>query len=151
MRAHSRAGDETACAAGTLRRASRSLTRLYDAHLARAGLTTTQFSILRTVQRCGGRMPLTGLAAELVFERTSLYRALAPLGRAGLLSLRPGTDRRAREVTLTRRADRSIARAMPHWEAAQRAVLTRLGHGAWSDLAARLGQLTAIARSARPQ
>src|SRR5262249_60891824 len=70
MRAHSRAGDETACAAGTLRRASRSLTRLYDAHLARAGLTTTQFSILRTVQRCGGRMPLTGLAAEPLFERT---------------------------------------------------------------------------------
>ena len=140
--------DQTACAAGTLRRASRSLTRLYDTHLARAGLTTTQFSILRSVQRHGGRMALSQLADELVFERTSLYRALTPLRHGGLVTLRAGTDRRAKDVALTARAHQCITAASRHWAAAQRSVLERFGHAAWPAFASRLGYLTAIAHSA---
>src|SRR5262245_11267394 len=143
--------DPTACAAGTLRRASRSLTRLYDAHLARAGLTTTQFSILRTVQRHGGRMALSQLADDLVFERTSLYRSLMPLRRGGLVTLRTGSDRRAKDVLLTARAQRCIKAASRYWAAAQRTVLERFGRAAWPAFASQLGYLTAIARSARPE
>jgi len=135
------------CAAGTLRRASRSLTRLYDVHLARVGLTTTQLSILRTIQRHGGRMPLAQLALDLVFERTSLYRALSPLRRGRLLTVRTGSDRRAKDVVLTPRARRRIAAAMPHWAAAQQLVLDRFGRAAWLPFAEQLGYLTAIARS----
>src|SRR5262249_44557429 len=126
---------DTPCAAGTLRRASRSLARLYDVRLGKAGLTTTQFSILRTVQRRGGRMPLAELAADLVFERTSLYRALAPVRRAGLVTVCDGADRRAKDVALTPRGERRIAAAMPRWIEAQRAVLDRFGVGAWQTLA----------------
>jgi DNA-binding MarR family transcriptional regulator len=139
----------TPCAAGVVRRASRSLTRLYDDHLARAGLTTNQFSILRTLQKNGGRMRLASLSTELVFERTSLYRALAPLRRAGMVTVRSGTDRRAHEIALTARAKRCIDKAMPHWAAAQQVVLEQYGAAAWSTLAAQLGALTAIARSER--
>jgi DNA-binding MarR family transcriptional regulator len=138
---------DTPCAAGTLRRASRSLARLYDAHLGRAGLTTTQFSVLRSLQRRGGRAPLGALADELVFERTSLYRALGPLRRARLLAFRRGSDRRVKDVVLTARAGRRIAAALPHWLAAQRAVLDGFGSDAWHDLAARLGRMTALART----
>jgi DNA-binding MarR family transcriptional regulator len=138
---------ETPCAAGTLRRASRSLARLYDAHLGRAGLTTTQFSVLRSLQRRGGRAALGALADELVFERTSLYRALGPLRRAGLLTFRRGSDRRVKDVVLTAKAGRRIAAALPHWIEAQRAVLDRFGSDAWQDLAARLGRITALGRA----
>jgi DNA-binding MarR family transcriptional regulator len=137
----------TACAAGTLRRAARSLTRLYDAHLSPAGLTTTQFSILRTLQRHGGSMPLSTLAEDLVFERTSLYRVLAPLRNAGFVTVRPAADRRAKNVVLTPRAHRRIASAMPYWTAAQRIVLRGFGPTGWPDLAGRLEQLTAMALS----
>jgi DNA-binding MarR family transcriptional regulator len=136
------------CAAGTLRRASRSLARLYDSHLAHAGLTTTQFSILRTLQRHGGRAPLAGLADELVFERTSLYRALAPLGRAKLIAFHAGADKRSRHVVLTAKGTRVIAAALPRWAAAQRAVVNEFGAGAWHDLAGKLVDMTAIARAA---
>lgn len=136
------------CAAGTLRRASRSLTRFYDAHLSSAGLTTTQFSILRTLQRRRGRAPLSELATALVFERTSLYRALAPLRREGLISIRDGADRRAKNVALTPKGERRIAAAMPHWIAAQHAVLGRFGAAAWGRLATQLHHLTAVARVA---
>jgi DNA-binding MarR family transcriptional regulator len=141
--------DTVPCAAGTLRRASRSLARLYDLHLASAGLTTTQFSILRTLQRRGGCVPLAELGDLLVFERTSLYRALAPLRRAGLVAVRAGADRRAKDVVLTRRGDRRTARAAPHWMTAQRAVLGRVGRAEWIDLASRLGLLTTAARDAQ--
>jgi len=133
-----------------VRRASRSLTRLYDEHLAQAGVTTTQFSILRTLQRNGGSMPLSDLAADLVFERTSLYRALSPLRRSGLVTIRSAADRRAHDVALTARATRRIDQALPHWAAAQRMVLDRFGADAWSKLAVRLGHLTTIARAGVP-
>jgi len=147
MRREERLIGQTACAAGTLRRASRSLTRLYDAHLARAGLTTTQFSILRTIQRDGGRTALARLASVLVFERTSLYRALAPLRRERLVTITTSTDRRAKDVALTPRANRRIAAATPHWAAAQRVVLDRFGRTDWPAFADRIGDLTEIARS----
>jgi DNA-binding MarR family transcriptional regulator len=140
--------DLTACAAGTLRRASRSLTRLYDAHLSRVGLTTTQFSILRNIERHGARVALSEMADELVFERTSLYRALLPLRRSRLVALRAGGDRRAKEVTLTVRGAKKIATALPHWSTAQAAILHELGPATWQDLAGRIGHLTAIARAA---
>ena len=151
MTRHSHAIEDTACAAGVVRRASRSLTRLYDDHLAVAGVTTTQFSILRTLQRNGGCMSLAALAADLIFERTSLYRALSPLRRAGLVTVRSGTDRRAHDVALTARATRRIDQAMPHWAAAQQMVLERFGEDAWSKLAVRLGDLTSIGRAGFPR
>ncbi len=140
---------QTACAAGVVRRASRSLTRLYDDHLARAGVTTAQFSILRTLQRCGGRMSLADLVHDLVSERTSVYRALSPLRRRGLVIVRRGRDRRAHNVALTARGERCIDEALPHWAAAQQMVLDQFGAAAWSTLAVKLRALTAIARSAR--
>jgi DNA-binding MarR family transcriptional regulator len=140
--------ENTPCVAGTLRRASRSLARLYDAHLGRAGLTTTQFSILRSVQRRGGRAPLAVLVEDLVMERTSLFRALAPLQRARLVAVRAGADRRSKDVCLTARATARIADAMPHWIEAQRIALRELGQDDWHDLARRLKPLTDGARAA---
>jgi DNA-binding MarR family transcriptional regulator len=139
--------DQMACAAGTLRRASRSVTRLFDTHLARAGLTTMQFSLLRTVERYGGRLPLAHLAEELVFERTSLYRALTPLRRAGLIDVRSAADRRAKDVVLTARARTRIEAALPHWAEAQRAVIGPFGAHAWPELASTLAHLTTVARA----
>ena len=134
------------CAAGTLRRASRSLVRLYDSHLAGAGFTTTQFSILRTLQRHRRPMALTRLADELVFERTSLYRALEPLRRERLIGIQAGRDRRVREVVLTTRGRHHIARALPSWKAAQRAILGPFGVSAWRSLSGQLGEIARLAR-----
>jgi len=141
-------GEDVPCAAGTLRRASRSITRLYDTHLTHVGLTTMQFSILRMLERRGGTAPLATLAETLVFERTSLYRALGPLRRARLVTLVSGKDRRATNVVLTPRARRRIASAVPHWMAAQRAVLGCFGVRAWRRLAGDLGLITRLARVA---
>src|SRR6185437_11279392 len=95
------------CAAGTLRRATRSVARLYDSHLALAGLTTTQFSLLVALERRSKPTPLSELAAEQVFERTSLYRALTPLEREGLIAFGAGRGRQ-KVVSLTAKGSRRI-------------------------------------------
>jgi DNA-binding MarR family transcriptional regulator len=135
------------CAAGTLRRASRSVSRLYDRRLARAGLTNTQFSILRALERNEQPIALSHLAQELVFERTSLYRALEPLRREELITIAAGSTGRAKEVALTRRGRARIAKALPFWQEAQDAFLEQFGRSAWSTLAANLDEIVATARN----
>lgn len=144
--APSAAASSLTCAAGTLRRASRAVSRRYDVLLANAGLTTTQFSLLSALQRHGEPISLTALADEQVLERTSLYRALSPLSRAGLVRLIGEKGRRAKEVELTARGRQRIARALPHWQKAQNEFLEQFGRSAWHRLSA---QLIAIARPNR--
>jgi DNA-binding MarR family transcriptional regulator len=111
--------------------------RLYDEHLGRAGLTTAQFSLLRTLERRDEPVPLSELAEEHVYERTSLYRALEPLTRQGLITVTPGRGR-SKQARLTARGARQVAKALPHWQDAQNAFLREFGHSAWSTLATHL-------------
>lgn len=134
------------CAAGTLRRAARSIARVYDTHLAKAGLTTTQFSILRALERRGAPVPLSSLAEELVFERTSLYRALQPLQRARLISFATRGARGAKTIALEAEGRRRIARAQKYWIDAQSAFMARFGERAWKAMSAQLGDIVAVAR-----
>jgi DNA-binding MarR family transcriptional regulator len=133
------------CAAGTLRRATRSIARVYDARLAPVGLTNTQFSILRAIERRDGPVRLTELADELVFERTSLYRTLEPLERDGLVEL-THVGRRAKQVALTAKGARRSAKALSLWMAAQEEFVGQFGRAAWNDLAGQLREIVDIAR-----
>jgi DNA-binding MarR family transcriptional regulator len=136
-----------ACAAGTLRRATRSVARLYDGRLGRAGLTNTQFSILRALERHEQPVALSQLAQELVFERTSLYRALEPLRREGLITIGARSTGRAKETALTRRGHARIAKALPYLQEAQDAFLEQFGRSAWTTLAANLAEIVDAARA----
>jgi DNA-binding MarR family transcriptional regulator len=133
------------CAAGTLRRATRSIARLYDARLAGVGLTTAQFSILQSLARATEPVPLSELADEQVYERTSLYRTLTPLQQQKLIVIRAGRGR-AKVVSLTALGAKRIAAALPHWEEAQDEFLARYGNSAWGMLAAQLGRVVEAAK-----
>lgn len=138
-------GAASKCAAGTLRRATRSIARVYDARLAGAGLTTTQFSLLRAIDRRGGPVRLAELADELVFERTSLYRTLEPLARDGLIVV-TNAAAHAKQVALTAKGARRVEQALPLWMAAQEEFLERFGRAAWIAMAAQLVEIVDIAR-----
>ncbi|MBF5044612.1 winged helix-turn-helix transcriptional regulator [Aggregicoccus sp. 17bor-14] len=117
-----RSGDEasaTVCNCLALRQAARRVTQHYDSVLAPTGLRTTQYSLLtRLVRR--GPMTIQELSADLVMDRTTLGRNVLPLERDGLLTIRPGaTDRRRRELHVTREGAARQARAARYWEQAQ--------------------------------
>lgn len=124
------------CTCFRLRRTARSVTKLYDAHLAPAGLTLTQYSLISTLARAFPDAPPTvhEFSAMLNMDRTTMTRTLKPLIAARLVKLAAGEDRRRKEVQLTPAGREMFARAKPLWRAAQDEMLARLGQPRVAEL-----------------
>ena len=134
------------CACHNLRRTSRAVTQVFDAHFEQIGLKTTQFTVLAALSyESEGRPTVTHLARVLVLEQSSLSRNLAVLERQGLLVLEPGEDKRERIVILTRAGRTLLARGYPVWKQAQAAVAGALGP---ADFDVQLRSLRRMARAA---
>jgi DNA-binding MarR family transcriptional regulator len=107
------------CNCLALRQAARQVTQLYDRFLAPAGVRATQYSILAKLKR-QGPMTINALAADLVMDRTTLGRNVLPLQRDGLIAIgRSKTDRRSKELSLTRAGATRFAAASAAWARAQ--------------------------------
>lgn len=115
------------CAHYNLKRATRAVTRLYEAALGDVGLTITQFTLLIAASMAGP-VAMGHLAEELVMDRTTLSRNLRPLGARGLVVVDPGEhDHRARIISVTDEGERLLARAHPRWRVAQDRVVATFG------------------------
>jgi DNA-binding MarR family transcriptional regulator len=134
------------CACEGLRRAARAVSKVYTRALAGVGLTATQLAIL-VATRLHGSLPLSRLAQGLHLDRTSLYRAVRPLERNGLLGLGAGRTQRERVATVTVRGERVLQEALPIWESTQRRFVDALGPRAWTALSSGARQAVAVARS----
>jgi DNA-binding MarR family transcriptional regulator len=128
-----------ACACTTLRKASRAVSRLYEDRFVQTGMTITQFSVLRALDRQPDQ-PLSRLAEAMVMDRTSLYRLIAPLEREGFLKIAAGSGR-ARIASMTQQGRAAMDRAAPVWDAAQSAFLEQFGRMEWAQLEAILAKV----------
>ncbi|QPF87386.1 MarR family transcriptional regulator [Bradyrhizobium genosp. L] len=109
-----------ACHCNAMRKASRQITRFYDAHLEPAGLRVTQFLTLAALKELG-RAAIHPLAERLDIERTAMGKMLGFLERDGLIRLRPSpSDGRSRLIELTDKGRRLHDEASPLWHEAQR-------------------------------
>ena len=108
------------CNCNAMRKASRQITRFYDAHLEPTGLRITQFLTLATLNEVGSAA-VNALAERLDIERTAMGKMLGFLERDGLINIRPSpTDGRSRLVELMQKGRRLHAEASPLWREAQR-------------------------------
>ncbi len=123
----------TVCTCGRLRMASRRVSRIYDRHLAPAGIGIAQYGLLATVANNDGAS-VTALATLLEMERTTLTRNLQPLEREALVSIGQGTDHRTRSVKITDEGRAVLKKARPLWHEAQNAVEAALGGPALKNL-----------------
>lgn len=98
----------------------------YDAALAPLGVTVAQYSLLT---RIGGAaaLSLSELGARLELDRSTVGRNVRVLERMGLVRIETGEDQREAALSLTGRAERLLADALPRWQAAQRKIETKLG------------------------
>lgn len=108
------------------RQLSRHLSRHYDAELAKAGLKTTQYSLLTHVIAIGPVAP-GELAKRMSLDASTLSRNLQPLIDAGLIVREAGADARSRRLSITAMGEARQAEARRHWKAAQTAVNQMLG------------------------
>ncbi len=102
------------------------MTRVYDRHLAAAGLTLSQYSVLSKLARRPA-LAMRQLAGAMGMERTTLTRSLAPLAERRLVALVSGEDRRSKLVSLTPDGLALLGLARCHWQTAQEEVVRRLG------------------------
>lgn len=72
------------CNCFAVRKASRQISRLYDSHLAPAGLRITQFLTLAALEEVGS-IPVNALAERLDIERTAMGKMV---GIPGMRRLR---------------------------------------------------------------
>jgi DNA-binding MarR family transcriptional regulator len=114
------------CTNFKLRQLVRRVSQRYDAEMAKAGLKTTQYSLLSHVLRLGPLRP-GDLAAAMIMDASTLTRNLKPMVAAGWLEITPGDDGRSRLVHLTPAGRDKRAEAQRHWKVAQDSLNQALG------------------------
>jgi DNA-binding MarR family transcriptional regulator len=107
------------CNCNAMRKASRQITRFYDAHLEPVGLKITQFLILAALAEAGSAT-VNALAERLDVERTAMGKMVGFLEKDGLVSIKPSPeDARFRVIELTPEGHILHETASPLWIAAQ--------------------------------
>jgi DNA-binding MarR family transcriptional regulator len=109
-----------------LRQLMRRVAQHYDAEMGKAGLKTTQFSLLTAVDKLGPLQPNV-LARTLGLQASTLTRNLKPLVAAGFLELGPGSDGRSRRVAITDAGRAKRGEAQRLWKVAQLELNRLLG------------------------
>ncbi|GAA6119323.1 MarR family winged helix-turn-helix transcriptional regulator [Acidovorax sp. FG27] len=109
-----------------LRQVTRLVTQRYDAEVAKAGLKTTQYSLLSHVLAMEPVRP-GELAQAMRMDASTLTRNLRPLQDAGWVEVAAGDDARSRSVQLTESGRAKRQEAQRHWRIAQQALNERLG------------------------
>jgi DNA-binding MarR family transcriptional regulator len=123
----------TPCLCTALRRASRAVTRLYDAELRGTGLRVTQYALLSLLSR-SGEVRQGELGEMACIDETTLTRSLRPLEKSGWVALRAGADRREKLVTITEQGKAKLEQARPAWSKAQERMRRALPGGTWESL-----------------
>lgn len=133
------------CACYQVRKAARAVTKLYEEVLRSIGLRATQFSLLMAT-RVMGPVTVVKLAQVTVMDRTTLTRNLQILEKRGLIEIKPGEDRREREVALTASGMEVLTKAVPLWEEAQERVKKALGEEKLGNLMSGLSEMISLLR-----
>jgi DNA-binding MarR family transcriptional regulator len=113
------------CTCARMRKLTRRLTRIYDAHLAAQAIKVTQYSLLANA--ASGERTLSELAAELEMDRSTLSRNLAPLAAQGWVEISVGADTRSRSIRVTAAGRRKLKAVLPLWRKAQCEIESLLG------------------------
>lgn len=133
------------CACYKVRKAARAVTKLYEEVLRPIGLRATQCSLL-VATRILGPVTVVKLAQTAVMDRTTLTRNLKILEKRGLIAIKPGEDRREKEVTLTASGMEILAKAVPLWEEAQDRIRQGLGEEKMHSLMDDLSEMISLAK-----
>lgn len=144
----SRAADPS-CTCFLLRKLTRRVTRAYDSAIAPAGLTITQYSLLRHLQRDPGQS-VSALAQGMGMDRTTLLRTLRPVIASGWARHGERAAGRSAELELTAKGSERLRVAHPLWARAQGDLRERLGPLHTADLHALLAASLAAFDKAPP-
>lgn len=121
------------CTCFLLRKLTRRVTQAYDRAIAASGLTITQFSLLRHLERKPG-ISVSTLAQRMGMDRTTLVRTLKPVVQAGWARYGEQGAGLSAALELTAKGAERLKVAVPLWSRAQSELRTQLGAANTEDL-----------------
>ncbi len=130
----------TPCNCLNLRRASQSITKVYDRLLEPSGLKISQYSLMKCIKRLAP-VNVSDVAIELKLDRTTLVRNLKPLEEKGFLSDIAPEGSRNRQLILTDKGKKTFEMAHVLWQNAQDHVKECLGQEDLDTLMALLNRI----------
>ena len=122
-----------------LQKVNRTVTRFYDRHLSKIGITVSQFYILVKISLSKG-VNCTQISKELCLDRTTLTRNLKPLLRDNLVKLVELDDRRVKSYVLTESGHKTIERCKEVLENAYHKIMENTGKRLYERLFKNLNQ-----------
>ena len=132
------------CASLNFRRTARAITQLYDRELLRAGIRSTQFTILVAIAKIQPT-PIHTLSSILVIDPTTLTRSLRLLEKEGLIVVSKRSSKRQRLVRLTPQGERALAKTLPLWRQIHRRFVDAVGSDYWMNFRNDLERLAHVA------
>ncbi len=138
------------CVCFQLRRASRAITKLYDAALLPSGIRSTQFALLVAIAK-KDLITISSLGKILVIDNTTLSRSLRKLEKAKYISIIEGADGRERLVHLSPKGVAVLQKSLPYWKKIQDQVVSELIHPNWGNIQKSLDKIKTVAeQTAQP-
>jgi len=121
------------CACFNSRKLARTITGYFDKKIKKAGINSTQFTLLAAVNYLQP-ISINNLSEQLVMDRTTLSRNINVLEKGGLCKSEPGReDKRQREISLTKKGMNTLERAYPLWKEAQNHFYSFFGEDEWKE------------------
>lgn len=141
------ASAQAQCLCAATRQAARAVSELYDVVLAPARIKSSQYILLRSIDRAGESIQWQ-LAEQLGVATETLSRRLALLKAAGWVELRPSRNRRERRYGITPSGKAQLEIALPYWIRAENRLRDSLASEEWSALFRSLVILALAAKKA---
>ena len=133
------------CACSNFRKATRSVTQLFDRQLQACGLRSTQLILLLEIS-VAATATIPHLSRQLVMDKSTVTRNLAPMLNEGWIEATSGEGRRKKIIRVTPKGQRVLACAVPVWETVQKDFTSGLGHQRWRRLFEDLSLAAGLAR-----
>ena len=129
-----------------VRRANRSISRLYNLVLSSCGLMATQYVLLESIA-ASCEITQQELSEQLCIAPTTLSRRLSGLRKKGLVNLRLG-KRGSRIYSLTPGGRTLLSSTSLQWESAQHRLRSALGDEGWQVFVDICGRICEAAKEA---
>ena len=121
------------CVCYEVRKTARYVINYYDAALKDADLKSNQFIILVAVAHL--KSPnFTKLAEFVGIDQSTLARNLVTVEKQKLVSVKTGSNRREKLITLTKKGEHKIEKSFPLWKKAQGRLVGGIGAERWHEI-----------------
>lgn len=114
------------CLNFNLKKAAREIAIIYDRIFSTLGIKSTQFSILVGVAYFN-KSSMNQLSIMLGLDRTTLTKNLKPLERDAYLKIIKGEDKRKQFVSLTKKGELLLEKAIPLRNKTHETLVNKLG------------------------